>query len=188
MSLSVKRVEVHDLHGRLDLELDLHPDVNVLYGRNGSGKTTLLHIIANILSGSLDRFIYLQFNDVSVELSDESRISLIKLGDGGSPDNWHISVRLDDREVTRINPLLVRDPSLSSSHEELFLPYYPSTSPSIASKEALIHRRFIREAAKSLPIEGAAYFPAFRTMIEAWRSSGSKAARSRLYIPEPPTI
>jgi ABC-type lipoprotein export system ATPase subunit len=186
MNLSVKRVEVHGLHGRIDLELDLHPDVNILYGRNGSGKTTLLHIIANILSGSLDRFIYLQFQDVSLELSDGSDISLVRPENVGPKENWLISVLLNNQEITRINPILAREVDLPISQNVTAARYFPLSSPSLTLREALAEQRHIRQVAQTLPGEGAAYFPAFRTMIEAWRSADSRDHDFRLYIPEPP--
>lgn len=70
MSNYVKSISVTGLYGRFDLDLEFYPGVNVLYGKNGSGKTTLLHILANALNGDYERFAYLHFNSINIELDD----------------------------------------------------------------------------------------------------------------------
>lgn len=71
-----KRVGVIGLHGRLDFSVDLHPQLNILYGKNGLGKTTFLHIIANLLELDFRCFNYLKFGEViaTTDRGDEIRI------------------------------------------------------------------------------------------------------------------
>src|SRR5262245_22455193 len=78
MGLYVRHLTVHGLHRRLDFELTLQEDINILFGRNGSGKTTLLHILANVLNGSFERFAYLDFDSVQVGVSDGKELTIYR--------------------------------------------------------------------------------------------------------------
>ncbi len=76
MASAVRAIRAVGIHGRYDLELEFYPDVNILYGKNGSGKTTLLHILANILNGDFERFVFLPFETIEVHLDDNQEIKL----------------------------------------------------------------------------------------------------------------
>lgn len=144
----IQRIEARGLHGRFDLEVSFQPDINVIYGRNGSGKTTLLHILANILNGSFDRFAYLQFSDIRVCTSENQTIEVCRTKHGGG----EIVVSLDQRELWR--------EQVESIHEsDAGVPDLETVKVRLLSEEGLV---------ESLPIQRASYFPAFRTMIEAW--------------------
>src|SRR5579872_7307905 len=78
MPFSIKSVEAYGLYNRFDLKLNLRDDINVLYGRNGSGKTTLLHILANVLNGSIDRFLYLNFKHIKLVTNKNNVIELYR--------------------------------------------------------------------------------------------------------------
>lgn len=82
MSGAIKRVQVRGLHQQLDIDLDLEPGLNVIYGKNGRGKTTLLHIIANILELDFQRFIYLQFFSVTLESFSGNVLEVFRESDG----------------------------------------------------------------------------------------------------------
>ncbi len=45
----IRRIEIHALWGRYDIEWNLRPDVNILSGINGVGKTTILNRSVNYL-------------------------------------------------------------------------------------------------------------------------------------------
>lgn len=42
----LERIQIEGLWGRLDVDWQLHPDVNILVGENGSGKSTVLQLMA----------------------------------------------------------------------------------------------------------------------------------------------
>jgi ABC-type lipoprotein export system ATPase subunit len=180
MSAPLKRVRAEGLHHRLSFDVSFFDDVNILYGRNGSGKTTLLHILANVMNGSFERFAFLTFDHIEIDLQDEKRISIKRRL---RPDNG--------REVIEffVDGTLMVDRPVS---------VFTSTS-SAASDDPL--ERALANGAKYLPdfkelrnavgANGAAYFPAFRTMIEAWWSAqlSGPVLRSAPWmpLPSPPT-
>lgn len=47
----LERIQIEGLWGRLDVDWQLHPDVNILVGENGSGKSTVLQLMAAGLNG-----------------------------------------------------------------------------------------------------------------------------------------
>jgi ABC-type lipoprotein export system ATPase subunit len=188
----VSRVEILGLHGRADIVIDLFPGVNVLYGRNGSGKTTLLHIVANALNGSLDRFAYLDFASISIHLHNGHVLRIRKIRHGSYDLSFLVEVSLDEEVLTTFKAGLVAsvDAAESSGYPTLggFRRLPRSSSFAEAMAEGLTQAKEIDQAAQRLPVERAAYFPAFRTMIEAWRSMESGSADSgNPYIP-PPSI
>jgi energy-coupling factor transporter ATP-binding protein EcfA2 len=151
MAETVRRVEAHGVHGRFNLTQEFEPGVNVLFGRNGAGKTTLLHILANVLNSEYERFAFLEFRRVTVTLDDDTRVSLRKRG---LPDDPTIEVTLPDRQTIEIRQrdVISRERTRAEGPEgqlQLF-------------ESADIERRE--------PVLRVAYFPAFRTMIEAWAS------------------
>jgi ABC-type cobalamin/Fe3+-siderophores transport system ATPase subunit len=44
----LKQVRIEGLWNRLDINWDLHPDVNILVGENGTGKSTVLQLMAKL--------------------------------------------------------------------------------------------------------------------------------------------
>lgn len=91
-----KRIEVKGLHGRLDFSVDLHPHLNILYGKNGLGKTTFLHIIANLLELDFRRFNYLKFGEVIARTDRGDGICIRRSKDG-------MSVLLNDEPISFID-------------------------------------------------------------------------------------
>lgn len=91
-----KRIEVKGLHGRLDFSVDLHPQLNILYGKNGLGKTTFLHIIANLLELDFRRFDYLKFGQV-IAITDRDDEICIRRSKGG------MSVFLNERPISFVD-------------------------------------------------------------------------------------
>ena len=147
---SVKAITANGIHGRFDLYLEFHEGINILHGKNGTGKTTVLHILANLLNGDFRRFAFLNFSFIELELSDGSKISLSKSTKEGQPC---IQVDLDE---------------------------YPPDIISISDAKLALRQRHDADAPESIqrkilestyfnlrPIISTAYFPAFRTLIEA---------------------
>lgn len=47
----IKRIAIHGLWGRVHIDWELRPDVNILSGINGIGKTTIINRVVDCLSG-----------------------------------------------------------------------------------------------------------------------------------------
>ena len=143
MANAVRYVRATGIHGRFDLELDLNPGVNILYGKNGTGKTTLLHILANILNGDFERFAFLPFETIEVHLDDKQ---VIKLREYKHSEDSKIDVFIDNKGILSF--------SVSEIQKKL-----KSDSPTYEEREPILH---------------TAYFPAFRTLIEASRHENTQ--------------
>ena len=164
MEKYIRRVLAENLHGRFVLEQEFLPGINVLHGRNGTGKTTLLHVLANALNGDFRRFAFLTFGKLTVEIAEASGIGTqtVELVRSGVDDDLEILVIVDGKEFETI-PV-----------EETII------------SELEIARDFRRgEQEREIPDHSAllptAYFPAFRTMIEAW-SSSQETSNFRPYV------
>ncbi len=148
----VKSVQAQGVYGRFDIEHEFQPGVNILFGKNGSGKTTLLHILANILNGNYELFSFLTFDSIQVKLDDSSEVTLHRSGNA-------IQVQRTDFPTIEF---------LAQDAEEYILRKEYGRRDKI---EALQLSLFDNEFEKFKEIEPpmqAAYFPAFRSMIEAW--------------------
>lgn len=77
----VRRVRIVGLHGNTQMDVELQPGLNIIFGTNGTGKTTLLHFIANALDGDVERFLYVRFDHASIALSNDSEIRLTRRSD-----------------------------------------------------------------------------------------------------------
>ena len=161
MSEFVKSVNVIGLHGQFDFFCNFQEGVNVIYGKNGTGKTTLLHIIANVLNRDFTRFAALEFKQIKVEFSkgesltiELERISKPNLIDRISrPNHYHYYIlvngrRMNEKEICPLNldKYLNRGIGRISREEEDDASYLNFPNISLSS----------------------AYFPAFRTAIDAW--------------------
>ncbi len=70
----LKRIQIKNLWGEVDIDWQLNPFVNILIGINGSGKTTLLGIIESI-SKPQERNKY-QYDSVKFTFNDNCIITL----------------------------------------------------------------------------------------------------------------
>jgi len=68
----VKSITAEGVHGRFNINLHLFPGVNIIHGKNGTGKTTLMHILANALNGEFERFVFLDFDKIALQLDNDS--------------------------------------------------------------------------------------------------------------------
>lgn len=146
----ISYIKAVGVYQRFTMEQHFHPGVNILHGKNGTGKTTLLHIIANLLNGDYRRFAFLEFDTIEAHLDDGTTIFLKK--DDGEQEST-ISV---EKDSSQIDQFLVKK-------ERRALAFRPgvrsSTDTSMEDYE---------EAYRSLQsVLSTAYFPAFRTLIEA---------------------
>ena len=150
----VKKVSAENLHGRFNLEQEFTPDINVLHGRNGTGKTTLLHVLANALNGDFSRFAFLTFSYLRIETAngDGSPYRTVELSRSREEQDHQIVVKVDGEVRHSFSVESTRNAELESARES----------------------RPRRRQQQSPEIDGilsTAYFPAFRTMIEAWSNS-----------------
>lgn len=159
----IKHIKAEGLLGRFTIDQTFKPGINVLYGKNGTGKTTLLHVLANLLNGDYKRFAHIKFKEIRIEFDDESHILVRR---EKKENSYMITVFKDGERF--IEDISVRK-TVEQDEKELYVlahSYRESTPP--------------RELKKWLsddddesmrPMLPVAYFPAFRTMIEAWVSS-----------------
>ncbi|MGE5553932.1 MAG: AAA family ATPase [Betaproteobacteria bacterium] len=145
----VCKVQVHGLFHRYGIDVSFRPGINVLYGRNGSGKTTLLHILANVLNESYERFAELPFDRIEVTTTENGTLRIRR----GRGHGAKLVVEQDGK--------LVIDESIEEIRRR---DYLGSTL-----------ERSDRSRTVSTPSH--AYFPAFRTAIEAWAESSSEESR-----------
>lgn len=91
----IKSIKATGIHGQFNIDVELLPGLNVLYGMNGRGKTTLLHLIANVFELEFDRFKYLLFVGIEITLSNGSLLSILPAESAESP----VQVELDGNHV-----------------------------------------------------------------------------------------
>ncbi|MDE1479396.1 AAA family ATPase [Xenorhabdus bovienii] len=156
----IKRVELKGIHNRYDLEIDFNESLNILYGKNGTGKSTLIHIIANIANCDFIRFAFLKFISIKVIYSNDAHVCLTQV-DENNEDLVIIETdsgakcffgKIEAFETFETLNLLTDD-RYSREHE-----------PALIKKLA----QFVKE--NNIRHIETSYFPAFRTMLEAWSS------------------
>lgn len=149
MSRFIKRLEAIGIHGRFDINLDFQDGVNIIHGSNGTGKTTVLHILANAVNEDFRRFGYLKFQKLTITLDDDTEILIEQQN---SPQTV-TTVFVNNQKIYSYSFAELLEEEKQKENSEILLParYYPSSS----KKKQDIDLK-------------ATYFPAFRTMIEAW--------------------
>jgi len=158
----IKQIDVVGLHGRFDVALAFHSDINIIYGRNGAGKTTLLHILSNVLNGDVDRLSFLAFREIRLTTLWQKRITIRSVSDRGNEGCREISVYLDQKKLTSFDGNDIRSGERSDDHE--------------AANRV---REVVRTGMDSyLGSRLVTYFPAFRSMIEAWQTRSGYVSRA----------
>jgi predicted ATPase len=164
VSRYLKNINAIGIHGRYNFVQDFHKGVNILYGLNGTGKTTFLHIISNLLNGDLERFAFLKFETIEAEISDQTKISISR-------------TLIDEVEyiVTEVNGSRVIEPfAIKAVMEKDFSFDIRDFERRPTSKMVQFLEEREQSSRKIDFLPSAAYFPAFRTMIEAWASTGGR--------------
>lgn len=168
MSNYIKAIHAKGLFGRYDLQQDFYPGINVLYSNNGGGKTTLLHILANILNGDFERFAFLEFQSISVLFDDEKSVKLNRSKQRSQAELHDTLITLDINEGE-----ILKTFSVSEIQNDEFKPrdnFVDLSQSRIPSDDSLI-----------MP---AAYFPAFRSVIDAYKSNNLGEENTNLTIDE----
>lgn len=101
---SIKSVRVYGLHDQFNLELELKPTLNIIYGKNGKGKTTLLHILANALEQDFHRFALLRFGEIRIETHSGSTLQIKQRWSVDAKHATEIFVEIDGQPTTVVSP------------------------------------------------------------------------------------
>jgi ABC-type lipoprotein export system ATPase subunit len=145
VSRFIKRLEAIGIHGRFDINLDFQDGINIIHGTNGTGKTTLLHILANAVNEDFRRFGHLKFQKLTITLDDDTKIFIEQ------------DFSNDYRE-TRTKISINQEQVDSYSSKELFQQEKQEENSEIYD---------LSKKKQDIDLK-VTYFPAFRTMIEAW--------------------
>ncbi|QFU06677.1 hypothetical protein FIU82_16930 (plasmid) [Pseudoalteromonas sp. THAF3] len=164
----IRRVELKGIHKRYDLEIDFNDSLNILYGQNGTGKSTLIHIIANVSNCDFIRFAFLEFKRIKVTYSNGAFVVVSQHDDDGE-----IIISVETQSGANFS--FSKREAFEDIREYEDDRYMREFTPELSSK--------IREFVKENEIRhiDTSYFPAFRTMLEAWSSQrdGRKVHPSR---------
>ena len=149
MNHFIESVEVLGLHGQFDMRMEFSEGVNIVYGVNGAGKTTMLHILANVANFDLERFTTLAFHSISMKIAGGPEIVISTESSQDSEHLAQIILRVDGDAVVELPHREAR-----TEREE---------------QEWIDEMRRLQALKRDLriPLE-VTYFPAFRTMSEAW--------------------
>ncbi|NES18123.1 MAG: ATP-binding protein [Symploca sp. SIO3E6] len=156
----IKHIKAEGVLGRFDIDQEFQEGVNVLFGKNGTGKTTLLHILANLLNGDYKRFAFTEFKTIRVQLDDKTNIFVSK---HKTKKDSYINVTINDEYIAKGIPT-----------EEIKQEQYTEEKINWPRVHVFTDSRIVRKSQDDEglePILPVAYFPAFRTMIEAWAST-----------------
>jgi predicted ATPase len=154
MNQYIKRLKVVGLHRRVDLAMEFSEGVNIVHGVNGAGKTTMLHILANAANLDLERFTALAFRSIYMEVADGPPITIFaEPGQNGSHSS-QVALHIDGDHVAT-------SPPRENQTERDEHPRHRGR------RQIRQIRAWMRNRGISLE---ATYFPAFRTMSEAWSS------------------
>lgn len=158
-NVTITSIELEGIHQRYDLKLEFYDSLNVLHGQNGTGKSTLIHILANIANCDFLRFIYLDFKSITVGYSNDVLMQISTVED---PLSYRIR-----------NLKALYDPGFTFYYEEALKTLALVEDEKISSREVtteLMSRLALYLEKNSVPRIKTSYFPAFRTMLEAWAS------------------
>ncbi|NEP77184.1 MAG: AAA family ATPase [Okeania sp. SIO3B3] len=185
MSVYIKHLEAKGIYGIFDINLDFHQGVNVLFAKNGKGKTTLLHIIANLLNEDYERFAFIDFDYINLRMSDESQVEL-----KNNRNDEEIILSLNGEKVKNISVKeILKNRYIRNEIFRQIIEQVPKEIPLQFQKT--VKNDFIsnfKKASVTINIETsessekklrAAYFPAFRSMIEAWASTQEESGKLR---------
>ena len=154
MNQYIRRLVVDGLYGRFDIDISFSDGVNIVHGANGTGKTSVLHILTNAANLDLPRFSQLIFKEVRLEIENGASVELRAEAAKRRGFVSQVTLLLDGKDVASWPPLRTQNQDPEDERRA-----------SIAERDRISRLRKDRD----IQIE-ATYFPAFRTMIEAWSS------------------
>jgi predicted ATPase len=153
----IKRVELNGIHKRYDLDISFNESLNVLHGQNGTGKSTLIHIIANIANCDFIRFAFLEFGNIRVSYSNNAHINVSQIE---KDDDKLIRIETHTGEAFEFYRREAYEEIRELDDERYAREYIPELTKKI--------NLFV--SSNNIGHIETSYFPAFRTMLEAWSS------------------
>lgn len=162
----LKSVHLIGIHKRYDLDLEFNESLNVLHGQNGTGKSTLIHIIANVANCDFVRFAFLDFEKITVNYSNGQSVNIFQNEYDGEKIVTVKANNSDDLTFTKSEAL----DSTRKDRQDLFFEEFIHELPKKINDFVKINK---------LNQIDTSYFPAFRTMLEAW--SSQRENRERQY-------
>lgn len=151
----IRRVQLNGIHKRYDLDIDFNDSLNILHGQNGTGKSTLIHIIANIANCDFIRFAFIEFSKIKVTYSNDAFVIVTQSDQEGEA---LISVEAQ----TGVKFTFSRRDAYEDVREHEDDRYVRDFVPELSAKI----KEFVLE--NDIRHIDTSYFPAFRTMLEAW--------------------
>nr|WP_234427388.1 AAA family ATPase [Vibrio sp. 2-2(8)] len=139
------------------MNISFNKNLTILHGQNGTGKSTLIHILANVANCDFIRFAFLDFLSITVTYSDKSVLKII------STKDREISIVADNQETYTFSKREVIETIHLYERDEHMYNRNFFKSHLIDNINSFIEENNIRKI-------GTSYFPAFRTMLEAWSS------------------
>ena len=162
----IKRVELKGIHKRYDLDITFNESLNVLHGQNGTGKSTLIHIIANVANCDFIRFAFLDFYEIRVSYSNDASIVITQCD---KDNDKLITVETQTGESFEFSKREALEGIRELDEDRFSREYTPELTMKIND--------FIKS--NNLRHIETSYFPAFRTMLEAWSSQRQREVRNR---------
>lgn len=153
----ISSVELKGIHKRYDLNITFNKSLNILYGQNGTGKSTLIHIIANIANCDFIRFAFLDFEKIKLTYSNKAFIIVQQY----ERDNDTV-ISIETQSGSKFS--FTKRDAYEDVREYEDERYLREFTPELTTKI----REFVKE--NNIHQINTSYFPAFRTMIEAWSS------------------
>ena len=137
-----------------------------------------MHILANALSGDFSRFNYLKFNNIILTFNNNEIMSIMSKG---KEEQRKIEVKLDNKRIyPREKP---KQKEIEFFYEEMSNKINIDFSDLPKNVQSDLLDEIFEEKTDSLVLRNKlvsiAYFPAFRTMIEAWASTSGEEKRPR---------
>ncbi|VEJ54962.1 AAA family ATPase [Pragia fontium] len=165
----LKKIILEKIHNRYNLSIEFNETLNILHGRNGAGKSTLIHVIANVVNCDFVRFAFLNFEKIEIYYNNGKKIIISQSKD---EKGRHITITLGSEEFFTFS---VAD-AYSAVKEVKDEKYHINEPPPF-----LLRR--ISEFSKKheLKMTNSSYFPAFRTMLEAWGAYPESSYERRYY-------
>lgn len=149
-TIRLQSISLEGIHKRYRVSVSFNENLSILHGKNGTGKTTLLHAIANIVNCDFLRFAFIDFSKIEATYSDGTWVTIQK-------ENEFCQVSCKDGYFLFNNTLATE--ALKQNDSERFRREY--TFEILQEQKEFVEKN-------NLSILNTSYFPAFRTIIEAW--------------------
>lgn len=100
----LRHLTLRGLHGYMDKDIDLRPDINLIVGINGSGKTSVLNVTSWLLQPSIPHLCTTQFDEILLDFSQNGSDAHIRCTQTETEFSFH----LEGGEYPDFEPLTVQ--------------------------------------------------------------------------------